>query len=338
MSSSSIYYLKRRDDFDEALLSSDRTVMRMSFIGILFRLVRNPPTILELPEPMWFNYAVHSILLSRLLRILRPLKSRETRIVAYAIENGDYDAKPRSLDWLPSFIWNAISVLLAKTAWRGIDRIAFGSNGAREAYGRMLGKAGPADSMEWRIFQALPTRCPCVELEVPVKKNITFVGALEKRKGIDVLLDAWPAVVEAEPDARLQVVGEGPMKRLVMEASSGPNITYLGSLGRAEIHSLMAQTAVVVLPSQRNGRWREQIGLSIVEGLSHGCRVVASRETGLAEWLESHGHVVVDAPTTSATLSNGILRALIQINGPVFEFLPERDGRIAADDWLCGNV
>ncbi|HYU56512.1 MAG TPA: glycosyltransferase, partial [Actinomycetota bacterium] len=40
---------------------------------------------------------------------------------------------------------------------------------------------------------------------------VVFVGRIDRAKGPDVLLDAWPAVTAAVPEARLMVVGEGPL-------------------------------------------------------------------------------------------------------------------------------
>ena len=105
---------------------------------------------------------------------------------------------------------------------------------------------------------------------------------------------------------------------------------------RVRIHEAMATSSVLTLPSQPSATWREQVGLPIVEALSHGCTIVTTRETGLADWLESGGHSVYRDAGSAQALASAILRAL---DAPVdrtdvLAALPERDGRLAADDWL----
>jgi glycosyltransferase involved in cell wall biosynthesis len=92
----------------------------------------------------------------------------------------------------------------------------------------------------------------------------------------------------------------------------------------------------VVLPSRREGRWREQIGLSIVEGLAHGCHVIATPDTGLAGWLSRHGHDVLPEDFTVADLVGAMRQAADTRLSPamVQESLPAVDGRISAEDWM----
>jgi glycosyltransferase involved in cell wall biosynthesis len=79
---------------------------------------------------------------------------------------------------------------------------------------------------------------------------------------------------------------------------------------RSEVHELLRSGAVVVMPSVRLRRWREQIGLPLVEGLAHGCRVVTTTETGLAEDLRTHPLVVLTRPGDPASLADGLRRAM----------------------------
>ncbi len=89
----------------------------------------------------------------------------------------------------------------------------------------------------------------------------------------------------------------------------------------------------MVLPSRRVEGWREQVGLSLVEGLAHGCRLLTTDETGLAEGLGAE-HVVVAAGSAEA-LAGG-LRAL----GPAAATKalpgPGGDSRQEVQRWLQG--
>jgi glycosyltransferase involved in cell wall biosynthesis len=105
---------------------------------------------------------------------------------------------------------------------------------------------------------------------------------------------------------------------------------------RARVHALQREASVAVLLSQRTRTWREQVGLPVVEGLAHGCAVLATTETGLAAWLEEHGHAVVD-PAADPERVADVLVGLLDARRPaatVLADLPDVDGRLAADAWL----
>ena len=79
---------------------------------------------------------------------------------------------------------------------------------------------------------------------------------------------------------------------------------------REAVHELLASSAVVVMPSVRRPGWREQIGLPLVEGLAHGCRVVTTTETGLADDVRDHPLVTLTAPGDPHDLAAGLRRAM----------------------------
>ena len=93
---------------------------------------------------------------------------------------------------------------------------------------------------------------------------------------------------------------------------------------------------VLALPSQPRPRWREQVGLPIVEGLANGCLVVTTTETGLSAWLSAHGHQVVPPDAGAVALASAVLAAIDDLRAPadILATLPAVDGRRAADLWL----
>jgi glycosyltransferase involved in cell wall biosynthesis len=72
---------------------------------------------------------------------------------------------------------------------------------------------------------------------------VLFVGALEPRKGLDVLAAAWPRAALA--GVELVIAGEG-RERV-------PGATHLGHVSDAELHALYAGALAVVLPSRLEG-------------------------------------------------------------------------------------
>jgi glycosyltransferase involved in cell wall biosynthesis len=165
-----------------------------------------------------------------------------------------------------------------------------------------------------------------------------FVGEFDDRKGILDLMKAWPSVEDALPDAVLTVVGGGQHAKLVQEwCAERPGArVFCGFLPHEETADQLMKADVLVAPSRRSGRWREQIGLPIVESLSVGLTVVTTDETGLADWLSKEEHTVLPEKDVTRRLAAGIILALRRPipREKVLDSLPAIPGRIIADSWL----
>ena len=294
--------------------------------------LREKPTIVELNEPAdvrsWTTL-VPALLARQLLRIC----GHRTRVVAYAIENGDLEQwisskfpRCKRLS-VPIFTW------LFFLIWSQYDRVAFGTTQAQHAYGALGAYNKRNTGPHFQLVEALPSACSCLEQHAGPKSGVLFFGSLERRKGVHTLLQAMEHL---SADVEVTIVGTGPLEFLVTAAAQQDDrVQYFGEGNRTDMHRLMTRAEVVVLPSVREDRWREQIGLPILEGLAHGCTIVTTTEGGMAEWLTRHGHHVT-TPNDPVACANAIQAAVSMPLGrdAVLETLPERDGRLTADDWL----
>ena len=111
------------------------------------------------------------------------------------------------------------------------------------------------------------------------------IGRLTRQKGQDVLLDAWPAVLDRVPDARLVLVGDGPDHER-LRARCVPAVSFVGY--RDDVAAWLAAADVVVLPS----RW-EGMALTMLEAMARGRSVVATDVSGARESLRGQAGVVV---------------------------------------------
>jgi glycosyltransferase involved in cell wall biosynthesis len=186
------------------------------------------------------------------------------------------------------------------------------------------------------VVPALPVACPCAQGDAQRRPRVVFLGAFAARKGFPLLAEAWPLVLADQPDAELVVVGKGELEPLAHELGALSSVRVVVDPPRDAIHEELRQARVLALPSQRAGRWREQVGLPIVEGLAHGCTVVTTDETGLADWLVETGHRVLHAPTSVEDLAGSIAAALRENRSAadVSATLPLTDGRLEADAWM----
>src|SRR5262249_26087317 len=81
------------------------------------------------------------------------------------------------------------------------------------------------------------------------------MAAAERYKGHDLLLDVWPKVAAAVPDARMVVVGGGDDRaRLEARAAAlGGGVVFAGSLAPAALARRYRECAFFVMPSRGEG-------------------------------------------------------------------------------------
>lgn len=97
-----------------------------------------------------------------------------------------------------------------------------------------------------------------------VAGRVVFVGRDDRRKGLDVLLDAWPAIRDAVPMANLRVLGT--------DRGDVAGVQFLGRVSEVQKRSELAAASVMAAPNLGG----ESFGIVVLEGLASGCAVVAS--------------------------------------------------------------
>ncbi|WP_419254474.1 glycosyltransferase family 4 protein [Caulobacter sp. ErkDOM-YI] len=328
-----LVYRSRAYDFDEAL-AAQSNVIQLSRIGVAKLLLKQRYDTVELNEPMLLSAWPSLLLYIFVIRLCDALRRSRTSIVSYAINNSDLAPAVSSYTHLPKFISEFVARMFCTILTGQYDRIAFGTPDARKTYERAIGRM--PRRMAVREFPALDSACrECVQSKNP--NEVIFLGSFEPRKGITRLLDAWPLVLEKNPSSRLKIVGKGPLlEQLLLWQSISPTSTIDVDPSRAEIHTHLSTAHVLVLYSQPSSRWKEQIGLPILEALSHGCEIVASSETGIAPWLLDHGHQVVPPHAPKQQLASAILKALVarRTAAEIKSELPDQDNRLLASEWL----
>ncbi|MEU8759819.1 glycosyltransferase [Streptomyces sp. NPDC048659] len=132
---------------------------------------------------------------------------------------------------------------------------------------------------------------------------VVCVGRLCRQKGQDVLLAAWPAVLDAVPNARLVLVGEGPDGE-TLRAAAGPSVRFAGAV--ADTAPWYREADLVVLPS----RW-EGMALAPLEAMACGRPVVVGDVDGARESLPpGHEETCLVPPGDPAALAAALGRLL----------------------------
>jgi phosphatidyl-myo-inositol alpha-mannosyltransferase len=148
---------------------------------------------------------------------------------------------------------------------------------------------------------------PFAEWRDPARVNILFVGRLDPRKGVQVLIDAMPEVLaRTNGRARLLVVGDSYL-RARFEASVRPevrdHVRFLGHVPSADLPRWYATGDIFVSPALGH----ESFGIVLVEAMAAGRVVVASDIPGYRTVIQPGLNGVVsapgDVPALAATLA-----------------------------------
>jgi len=120
------------------------------------------------------------------------------------------------------------------------------------------------------------------------KANILFVGRLEKRKGLNYLLEAFKQVKQEIPDSRLIIVGPGTRLRRKYEKqvmrSGLKDVVFTGFVSYDELPRYYKTADVFCAPATG----RESFGIVLLEAMAVGKPIVASNIEGYAS-VVTHG-------------------------------------------------
>jgi glycosyltransferase involved in cell wall biosynthesis len=199
----------------------------------------------------------------------------------------------------------------------------------------------------------------------PGDRLVVFVGKLIASKGVDLLLAAWPLVLERVPDAKLVVVGFGAFREglegLAGDLASGrelrgengldlrylrafledappgyparaERIVWAGRLDHAELADLLPAAEAMVVPST----FPEAFGMVAAEAAACGALPVVARHSGLGEVATTLAGAVPEAARPLLSFERGPT-AVREIADAVAGWLeapeelrtPTREGRVA---------
>jgi glycosyltransferase involved in cell wall biosynthesis len=120
---------------------------------------------------------------------------------------------------------------------------------------------------------------------------LVFVGRLVEKKGLADLLNAMPTIIAQVANARLLIVGDGPLKaglqRLTQDLLLDDAVRFLGSVANECLPEVLHSARIAVFPFRiaDNGD-QEGLGLVMVEAMGCGLPVVASDLPGVRDVIE----------------------------------------------------
>lgn len=135
--------------------------------------------------------------------------------------------------------------------------------------------------------------------------TVMFIGRHERRKGLEVLIDAFMGIKDS--DLTCWVVGEGPQTAHLRSVTLGdPRIIWLGHVSEAEAMARMKAADVLCAPSL----YGESFGMVLLEGMAAGSLVVATDIAGYRGVARDNIEAILVAPKDVLALRNALVRAL----------------------------
>ena len=172
---------------------------------------------------------------------------------------------------------------------------------------------------------------PLEDLRDPERPLVLFVGRLEPRKGLDVLVRAFLRVRAAKPRARLCVVGDGAQRvrcQQMIPSSIRHDALFVGHVDEAEKPRYFASADLFVAPNVGG----ESFGIVLLEAMAAGVPIVASDIPGFRTVMRDGQHGRFVPPGDAAALADAIQTLLS--NGKLRQAMSSEGRRRAAEyDW-----
>jgi phosphatidylinositol alpha-1,6-mannosyltransferase len=142
-----------------------------------------------------------------------------------------------------------------------------------------------------RFVPVLPNRSVRERLGWADRRVVLTVGALQKRKGQDMLIRALPIIRQQCPDVLYAIAGEGwereYLERLVVEHGVGDLVQFRGIPADDELIDCYQQCDLFALPNRQVGWDFEGFGIVLLEAQACGRPVIAGLSGGAPETVSA---------------------------------------------------
>jgi phosphatidylinositol alpha-1,6-mannosyltransferase len=151
----------------------------------------------------------------------------------------------------------------------------------------------------------------------PMVLAVARLAPEDAYKGVDSLICAWPQVSAQVPEARLEIVGEGPDRPRLMKMAAtlglDGTVYFAGRLSEDELHRAYARATVFALPGRHSlgpPALGEGFGMVFVEAGAAGLPVVAGRSAGALEAVEDEESGLLVESDEPMQVAGAIVRLL----------------------------
>lgn len=159
-------------------------------------------------------------------------------------------------------------------------------------------------------LRAVAAACSSRGVAARRRPHIVSLGTFEHKKGHDLLIRAFAAVLREYPDAHLSILGRQSdtfesTRGLVWDLRLASRVTLRVSAPHEEAVALLRQADVFVLPSRN-----EAFSVALLEAGAMARAVVATEVCGVPELIENGRTGVLVPPESVEALADGIRHVL----------------------------
>jgi glycosyltransferase involved in cell wall biosynthesis/GT2 family glycosyltransferase len=198
------------------------------------------------------------------------------------------------------------------------DMVCTPSNGVRRTYREMgidVDRLPRQGILSLGLSPAPPVQS--IDGGAADRKRLLFVGRLERRKGIHVLLAVLPALLERYPDWDVDIVGDDTLldedgrrfsQKFKAQHKRAPfldRVRFHGRLDDSDVSRFYAQCDAFVAPSLF-----ESFGLIYVEAMQYGKPVIGCRTGGVAEVITDGVNGLLAEPGDERSLADALARLM----------------------------
>lgn len=189
----------------------------------------------------------------------------------------------------------------ARRVLKGTDRLVVPSGYLVEVLGQFgLASRAIANIVDGSQFSFRVRR--------PLRAHLVCTRGFHPYYCVDVVVRAFAAVQKAFPDARLDLVGGGPLEKDIRDLVREMNLAgveFKGIAARNEIGRFYDQADIFI-----NGSRLDNMPVSVLEAFASGMPVVSTEPEGMRYLVEHERTGLLSPPGDAAALAQNVIRVL----------------------------
>jgi phosphatidylinositol alpha-1,6-mannosyltransferase len=150
------------------------------------------------------------------------------------------------------------------------------------------------------------------ELGIGDAPYLLTIGMLRRRKGMDLVIDAFAALAAQYPELHLVIAGDGPEAAALRARAGGDErVIFTGTIDDATRNALLADCTLFVLANRRLPGDVEGFGIVFLEAAAHGKAVVGGRNGGVPDAVvDGDTGLLVDTSGDATPVRDALIRLL----------------------------